>query len=216
MSSHEYVITASPRQDVGKGASRRLRHAGMVPAVLYGGDRDPVSLVVDHNFIFHAASEEAFHSSVLDLHMEDGRTQKVILRDIQVHPVKPLVMHLDFQRVNEDEKIRLTVPLHFANEDTSPAGKQGGVVISHQLTEIEIEALPKDLPEFVEVDLGEIDAGGTVMLSEVELPEGVTIYALTHGEEHDTPVASASYVGSQESVSEDEDEDGDEEEDVAE
>ncbi|GAB4184211.1 MAG: 50S ribosomal protein L25/general stress protein Ctc [Wenzhouxiangellaceae bacterium] len=214
MSSHEFVINASLRTDVGKGASRRLRHEGKVPAVLYGGGRDPVSLLLDHNYMYHALEEEAFHSSILTLNLEDGRSQKVVLRDVQMHPVKLQVMHADFMRISDDVAIRLTVPLHFINEASSPAGKKGGVVISHQITEIEIEALPKNLPEFIEVDLGAIDAGEAVMLSSVKLPDGVIIPSLVHGgEDHDAPVASASYVGSGESASSEEEGESGEDED---
>lgn len=194
--SHNYLISASLRSDAGKGASRRLRREGKVPAVLYGDGRAPVSLLLDHNTIFHKAKEEAFHSSIITLQLEDGRSQKVVLRDMQMHPTKPLIMHLDFMRVSDNHVLHLTVPLHFTNEASSPAGKKANVVISHQITEIEIAALPKDLPEFLEVDLGGMDAGDTVMLSNITLPEGVVIVALSHGDEsHDTPVASAAYVG---------------------
>lgn len=193
--SHNYVISASLREDAGKGASRRLRREGSVPAVLYGGDRDPVSLVLDHNTMFHKIREEAFHSSIITLQLEDGRSQQVVLRDTQVHPIKPLILHMDFMRIDENQALHLTIPLHFTNEASSPAGKTGGVVISHQATEVEVIALPKNLPEFIEVDLGNLEPGQSVMLSDIALPEDVSLAALSHGEDsHDAPVASASYV----------------------
>lgn len=203
MSSHNYVISAGLRDDAGKGASRRLRRAGEVPAVLYGGGRDPVNLTMDHDSTFHKSREEAFHSSIITLQLEDGRSQRVVLRDMQMHPVKPLILHLDFMRIRDDQVLHLTVPLHFTNEASSPAGKTGGVVISHQITEVEVAALPKDLPEFLEVNLGALEPGQTVLLSEIQLPEGVSLVALSHGEEsHDSPVASASYVSGGESAEE--------------
>jgi len=188
-----YEVPAELREDVGKGASRRLRHADKVPAVVYGGTRPPVNLMLDHAFILHAADDEAFHSSVLQLNA-DGRQQNVVLRDLQRHPYKLRILHVDFQRVSEDHVVRLAVPLHFTNEATSPAGKQAGVVISHQITEIEVAALPKDLPEFIEVDLGAMEPGERVMLSEVKLPEGVAVPALEHGDDFDDVVVSAIFV----------------------
>jgi len=189
-----YEVPAELREDVGKGASRRLRHAAKVPAVVYGGTRPPVNLMLEHAFILHAADDEAFHASILELKVADGRKQRVVLRDLQRHPYKLRILHVDFQRVSEDHVVRLAVPLHFTNEATSPAGKQAGVVISHQITEIEVAALPKDLPEFIEVDLGAMEPGERVMLSEVKLPEGVAVPALEHGDDFDDVVVSAIFV----------------------
>lgn len=189
-------IPAQERTDVGKGASRRLRHEDNVPAVVYGADRPARSLTLGHNMLFHAAAEESFYSSILELQVEDGRTQKVIVRDMQRHPVKAKIMHVDFLRIKEDEELRITVPLHFINEDQCPVANESGVVISHQVTDVEILALPADLPEYLEVDLSGLDLNNVVMLSEVITPEGVTIAALSHGDEHDqdSVVASAAYV----------------------
>ncbi len=203
-------IPAQERTDVGKGASRRLRHADMVPAVVYGADRPARNLVLEHNMLFHASDDESFYSSILELQVEDGRKQKVIVRDMQRHPVKVKIMHIDFLRIKDDEELRITVPLHFVNEGLSPAGSQSGVVISHQMTDVEILALPENLPEYIEVDLIGLDVGTVVMLSEVQAPEGVTIAALAHGDEHDqdSVVASAAYVAEivdEEPVSEDDD-----------
>ena len=192
--SKAYNVPAEVREDVGKGASRRLRRANKVPAVVYGADRDPVSLTLEHDFILHAVEDEAFHSSVLELKVGDDRRQKVVLRDLQRHPHKLRVLHVDFQRVSEDAEIRLNVPLHFLNEEQSPAGKKAGVVISHQITEIEINALPKDLPEFIAVDLANLEPGDSVMMSQIELPEGVSIPMLEGEEEFDASVVTAIFV----------------------
>lgn len=186
-----YEVPAELREDVGKGASRRLRRANKVPAVVYGGERPPANLTLEHDFILHASEDEAFHSSVLQLKVQDGRTQKVIVRDIQRHPFKPRILHVDFQRVMADQKVRISVPLHFVNEERSPAGKMAGVVVSHQMTEVEIEALPGNLPEFIEVDLAKLEPGERVMLSEIPLPGGVEVPELQHGDEI---VVSAVYV----------------------
>jgi len=192
--SNTFEVLAEIRDDVGKGASRRLRREGKVPAIVYGEGRTPVNLALDSNFIVHSADQEAFHASILELKVGDGRKQKVILRDLQRHPFKPAILHVDFQRVSDKHALRISVPLHFANEATSPAGKKAGVVVQHLITELEIEALPKDLPEYIEVDLGKLEPGERVMLSEIDLPEGVTVPALMHDEEADTAVASAIYV----------------------
>ena len=187
-------MPAEVREDVGKGASRRLRHANKVPAVLYGADRDPVALTLEHDFILHAVEEEAFHGSILELKVGDGRKQKVVLRDLQRHPYKLRIMHVDFLRVKDDQAIRMSVPVHFINEESSPAGKKGGVVISHQMMDVEIEALPKDLPEYIEVDLSGLEPGGSVTLRELTLPEGVKIPAIEHDEEFDAALVTTVFV----------------------
>ena len=188
-------IIAEIREDVGKGASRRLRRAGKVPAVIYGGDRDPVALTLDLAELLHASETESFFSSVLEIRVGKKKTQQAIVRDMHRHPFKPIVMHVDFMRVSATEKIRMSVPLHFVGEEESPAGKTSGVVIQHQMTEVEISALPRNLPEFIAVDLSEMDSGDAVMLSDIELPEGVEILALAiEGEEQDAAVANAIYI----------------------
>ena len=193
--SEKTTIIAEIREDVGKGASRRLRKNGKVPAVIYGGHRDPVALTLQQQELLHEAENEAFYASVLEIQVEDGRTQQAVVRDMQRHPFKPLIMHIDFMRVSAAEILRMSVPLHFVGEERSPAGKASGVVIQHQVTDVEIAALPKDLPEFLSVDLSQMDAGDVVMLSDILLPEGVTIPALTGaGEYHDMPVANAVHV----------------------
>jgi len=188
------VINAEIREDAGKGASRRLRRQGKIPAILYGGDRDALSLTLDHDPILHASSNEAFYSSILELRVGEDRQQRVVLRDVQRHPFKLRIMHMDFQRISEKQVIRLSIPLHFDGEAESPAGRTSGVVIQHLLTEVEIAALPKDLPEFLEVDLSEMDTGDSVMLADIQLPEGVTIPSLAIGEEYNVQVAIAIHI----------------------
>jgi large subunit ribosomal protein L25 len=185
-----HEIKATNRKDEGKGASRRLRRAAQVPAILYGGHQDPVSIQLIHNDVFLASQHEWFYSAILDLNLE-GSTQKVLLRDMQRHPYKAQIMHIDFQRVSENEAIRLSVPLHFLNQEKSPAGKTGGVVIMHELNEVEISCLPKDLPEFIEVDLIALAEGDILHLSDLKLPQGVEIPELKLGKEHDVAVVLA-------------------------
>jgi large subunit ribosomal protein L25 len=188
-----HAINVEKRNDEGKGASRRLRRAGFVPAIVYGGEVKPVSIQIQHKDVWMASQNEWFYSSILDLSLS-GDVQKVLLRDMQRHPFKQLVLHLDFQRVNENEAIRVRVPLHFLNQEKSPAGKTSGVVITHEMNEVEISCLPKDLPEYLEVDLGEIAVGDIVHLSEIKLPSGVEIPELRLGKEHDHAVAVAKEI----------------------
>ena len=188
-----HSINVQKRDDEGKGASRRLRRAGHVPAVVYGGDLKPVSIQLAQKDVWLASQNEWFYSSILDLDL-GGDVQKVLLRDMQRHPFKQLVLHLDFQRVNENEAIRVRVPLHFRNQEASPAGKTSGVVIMHELTDIEIACLPRDLPEAVDIDLSELQVGDIVHLSELKLPAGVEIPELRLGKEHDHAVVVAKEV----------------------
>ena len=193
--SDSNIIVAEIREDVGKGASRRLRRNGKVPAVIYGGHRDPVALTVQQEELLHAAENEAFYASILEIRVGKKIKQQAVVRDMQRHPFKPLILHIDFLRVSAEEKLRISVPIHFMGEEESPAGKASGVVIQHQMTEVEISALPKDLPEFVTVDLSEMDAGDVVMLSDIQLPEGVEIPALAiEGDEQDVQVANAVHI----------------------
>jgi large subunit ribosomal protein L25 len=186
-------IKVEKRDVEGKGASRRLRRAGFVPAIVYGGELKPVSIQLEQKDVFLASQNEWFYSSILDLSL-GGDVQKVLLRDMQRHPFKQLFLHLDFQRVNENEAIRVRVPLHFLNQETSPAGKKSGVVITHELNDVEISCLPKDLPEYIEVDLGEIDVGVIVHMSDLKLPAGVEIPELRFGKEHDHAIAVAKEI----------------------
>ena len=188
------VINAEIREDVGKGASRRLRHQGKVPAVIYGGKKDPATLTLEHAPLMHAASNESFYSSILEIKVADGRTQNVVVRDVHHHPFKMQIMHLDFLRVSAEEFLKISVPIHYTNEEESPAGIASGVIIQHLVTEVEISALPANLPEYLPVDLTELDDGGVVMLSEIKLPEGVEIPALTGEEEDDVMIANTVHV----------------------
>ena len=190
MSDHN--ITATSRNDEGKGASRRLRRSAQIPAIVYGGDVAPQSIQLDHEKTWVASQNEWFYSSILSLDL-DGKVQKVLLRDMQRHPYKQQIMHLDFQRVNENQAIRVAVQLHFLNEDKSPAGKAAEVVVTHELTEVTISCLPKDLPEFIEVDLGQLAVGTIIHLSELKLPAGVEIPELKLGKEHDLAVVIAKH-----------------------
>ena len=178
--------------DEGKGASRRLRNAGKIPAIVYGGGLDPVSIQLDHEKVWLAQQHEWFYSSILDLSL-NGDVQKVLLRDMQRHPFKQLIMHLDFQRVDANQTLRAKVPLHFLNQDTSPAGKTAGVLVLHELNEVEVSCLPKDLPEFIEIDLGALALGDIIHLSDLKLPAGVELPELKLGKEHDVAVVIAKH-----------------------
>jgi len=188
-----HLINVEKRNDEGKGASRRLRRAGVVPAIVYGGELKPVSIQLQHKDVWHASQNEWFYSSILDLSL-GGDVQKVLLRDMQRHPFKQLVLHLDFQRVNENEAIRVRVPLHFLNQEVSPAGKTSGIVITHEINEVEISCLPRNLPEYIEIDLSELKIDDIIHLSEIKLPEGVEIPELRLGKEHDHAVVVAKEV----------------------
>ncbi|WP_211474378.1 50S ribosomal protein L25/general stress protein Ctc [Collimonas humicola] len=166
-------VIAFVRKEQGTGASRRLRNAGQTPGIVYGGSDAPVNISLDHNALYHALKKETFHSSILDLEI-DGKVQKVLLRDFQVHAYKQLVLHADFQRVDAKQAIHVKVPLHFINAEVAPAVKLSGAIISHVLTELEITCLPADLPEFVEVDLTSIEVGHSIHLADLKLPKGVS------------------------------------------
>ena len=188
--THE--IKVERREDEGKGASRRLRHAAKIPAIVYGGELKPVSIQLDHETVWLASQHEWFYSSILDLSL-GGDVQKVLLRDMQRHPYRQQIMHLDFQRVNENETLRTAVPLHFIGEDKSPAGKSAEVVVTHELKEVHVECLPKNLPESIEVDLSELKLGDIVYLSDIKLPAGVEIPQLKLGKDHDDAVVIAKH-----------------------
>ncbi|MBT8061087.1 MAG: 50S ribosomal protein L25/general stress protein Ctc [Gammaproteobacteria bacterium] len=192
--SESLTITAEIREDVGKGASRRLRREGKIPAVLYGGEKDTQALSLNHKDILHDAESESFYSSIMEIKVADGRTQDVVVRDMQRHPYKQHILHLDFMRVSATEVLRIAIPIHFINEEKSEAGKASGVVIQHQITEVEIAALPKDLPEFLEVDLSGLEPGGAVMLSDIKVPEGVEIVDLSQEDDVDMMVANAVHI----------------------
>ncbi|AQR65758.1 50S ribosomal protein L25/general stress protein Ctc [Aquaspirillum sp. LM1] len=182
-------VIAQKRVVEGTGASRRLRRAGKVPGVVYGGNQDAVSIELDHNTLFYALKDEAFHGAVLTLNL-DGATEAVLLRDTQLHPWKPQVLHVDFQRVNANEKITTKVALHFKNADICPAVKLGGKKITHIMNDVVVKALPANLPAFVEVDLSALQSGQSVHLSDLPVAEGVELVELARG--HDLAVAQAS------------------------
>lgn len=188
----EHTIKATSRNVEGKGASRRLRHAAQLPAIVYGGSAAPQAIQIEHEQIWLASQHEWFYSSILNLDV-DGKVEQVLLRDMQRHPYRQLIMHLDFQRVDANQALRTKVQLHFVNQDTSPAGKIGGVVVMHELTEVEISCLPKNLPEAIEVDLANLAVGQVVHLSDLKLPAGVEIPALKLGKEHDVAVVVAKH-----------------------
>lgn len=166
-------VVANTRNAQGTGASRRLRRAGKVPGIIYGSTVAPTAVELDHNDLFHALRVESFHSSILDMEL-DGKSEQVLLRDVQWHPYKQQVMHIDFQRVDANQKITVKVPLHFTNQEVSPAVKLSAAIIGHVLNEIEISCLPGKLPEFIEVDLADLETGKTVHVRDIPMPEGVT------------------------------------------
>ena len=184
-----FELDAEVRTDMGKGASRRLRHANKIPAVMYGGGADPVSLTMEHNKIAHALENEAFYSHILTINI-DGKPAKAILRDLQRHPAKMRILHADFQRVNMKEKLHMNVPLHFLNEDLAPGVKEEGGIIQHNVVEVEVSCLPGNLPEYIEVDVAELTLGHSLHLSDIKMADGVELVQLAHGESHDLPVVS--------------------------
>lgn len=190
---------AQNRVDQGTGASRRLRHAGKVPGIVYGGSKAPQAIELDHNEIYLALRKEAFHSSVLSIDI-DGTKELVLLRDNQVHAYKAIVLHVDFQRVAADQKLHIKVPLHFVNADIAPGVKLGGGIVSHVLNELDISCLPADLPEFVEVDLKDLAAGHSLHVSDLKLPKGVSI--VQHGQENQVVATILAVRGGAEAAAE--------------
>ncbi len=186
--SVDFTIIAESRKDVGKGASRRLRHTGKVPGIIYGSGEDSVSLTLLHDDLMHHLEHEAFYSHILTVKV-DGRAQKAVLKDLQRHPAKSKILHVDFLRVSDKDVINMQVPMHFINEDASVGVKAGGLV-SHLLSTIEITCKASDLPEYLQIDLTDLDVGASLHLSDIDLPKGVQITALTHGADHDLPVVS--------------------------
>ena len=186
--SVDFVVEAELRDDMGKGASRRLRREGKVPAILYGAGKDPVNLTVEQREMVKHLKHEAFYSHILTVNV-GGKAEKAVLKDLQRHPAKPVLIHADFMRVSDKEKLRMHVPLHFTNEESCPGVKAGGLV-THNITEVEISCLPKNLPEFLEVDLGGLELDHSLHLSDIKLPTGVELVELAHGADHDLPVVS--------------------------
>ncbi len=179
--SANFEVIAESRTDTGKGASRRLRRSGMLPGVVYGAHQEPTMISLKHHELIHALDNEAFYSNLLALKI-DGKSETVVLKDLQRHPAKPFILHVDFQRVQADEKIRLHVPIHFVNEDSCPGIKEGGQA-SHVMSDVEISCLPKDLPEFIEVDMSILAMGAILHASELTLPAGVELAASDTGED---------------------------------
>lgn len=184
-----FDLVAEHREDSGKGSSRRLRREGKVPAIIYGGGKPPRPLSFDRNDLMRNMEHEAFFSSIINVKL-DSKEQPAILKDVQMHPSKRVVLHMDLQRIIATEKIRMDVPIHFLNEQTAIGVKQGGGSVSHLMTEVEISCLPKDLPEYLELDIGQLELDEVLNLSDIKLPEGVEIPDLAQGPEHDRPVVA--------------------------
>ena len=179
-------FVAFERSKQGTGASRRLRHTGRTPGIVYGGSATPEAIELDHNALWHALKKEAFHASILDMEL-NGKTSQVLLRDVQYHPFKQLVLHVDFQRVDANTKMHKKVPIHYSGEENSPAVKLDQCLVNHVMTELDISCLPKDLPEFISVDLSKLTKGHSLHLNDIALPAGVT--AVTHGQANPVLVA---------------------------
>lgn len=189
MSTIKFELEATVREDIGKGASRRLRHANKVPAVVYGAEKPAVSLTLDHNKVVTALSHEAFYSHILTL-MVAGKKEQVILKDVQRDPARPRIHHMDFLRISANQKLHMHVPLHFIGDEKALGVSEGGVVY-HAMSDVEISCLPADLPEFIEVDTSKLGLDETLHLSDIKLPKGVELVALSHGtENHDLAVVS--------------------------
>jgi large subunit ribosomal protein L25 len=189
MSEAIFELDAEVRTDLGKGASRRLRRADKVPAILYGADKEPVSLTLAHNKVIQAQEFEAFYSHVLTLNI-GGEKVEALVKDMQRHPYKPKVMHLDFLRVDATHAVHMTVPLHFVNEDSADSIKLQGGHAEHHMADVEISCLPANLPEYIEVDIANVELGQTLHLSDLTLPEGVSLLELQKGEGHDLAVVT--------------------------
>ncbi len=180
-------LNATLRTDQGKGASRRLRLTNVLPAIVYGSGKDPVSITLQQKDIQHKLPDESFYSQVLALNIE-GKSEDVLIRDIQHHPYKMEVMHMDFIRIDAKKVVHVFSQLHFSGDEVAPGVKTEDGVVNHIITEVEVECLPKDIPEFIAVDLSEMHVGDIIHLSDLKLPEGVEVLALKQGEEHDTAV----------------------------
>lgn len=184
-----FALHAEPRSDKGKGASRRLRREQRVPAIIYGGEKPPQAVSLDAHEVERSTQHEAFYSHILQLTV-DGKSEQVIVRDMQRHPYRHAVLHMDFQRIQADQALTVSVPIHFTGEAECIGVKLSGGAISHIQTEVEVSCLPKDLPEYLEVDLSNVDIGESVLLSDLNVPDGVTIVALSHGEEYNVAIAT--------------------------
>ena len=187
--AEDFDLIAEFREDKGKGASRRLRHQGLVPAIIYGGGRPPRNLQFDHNRVLQQLDSESFYSSILNIKVGE-KNQAAILKDVHRHPARRQILHLDFQRVVEDQEIRMNVPLHFLGEEVAVGVKQGGGKVSHLRTDVEVVCLPRYLPEYLDVDISALELDEMLYLSDIKLPEGVTLTELAQGPGHDHPIVS--------------------------
>jgi len=185
----KYELAAEMREDLGKGASRRLRRVNKIPAVLYGAGRPAWSLTLKENQLMRNLQEESFYAAIIELTL-DGKQQKVFLRDLQRHPAKPFVLHVDLQRVRDDVEMTVVLPLRILNEETAVGVKMEGGILMRNASDIEISCLPKFLPEFIELDVAELGVGDALHLSDIKLPEGVISTQLSYGEDHDQAVVS--------------------------
>ena len=190
MSKNDFILEASPREDVGKGASRRLRRlAGNIPAIIYGAGKEPTAITIPHKDIIKAIENEAFFSHIITVKV-DGKDESVVIKDLQRHPAKPKIMHADFLRVSADQAINVKVPLHFVNEEQCVGVRLEGGIINHLMNDLEISCLPGNLPEYIEVFMAQLKVGDSIHISDLALPEGVESVELSHGEEHDQTVAA--------------------------
>lgn len=186
--STSFELAATIREDLGKSATRRLRKQDMVPAIIYGAGGESVSITLSHNQLLHSTENEAFFSHILSIDVE-GKKENVIIKALQRHPAKAILMHADFLRVNMKSKLKVHVPIHFIGEEDAPGAKQGGVV-THDMVDVEVECLPKDLPEFIEIDVSALEIGESLHLSDIKLPKGMSIVALAQGGDHDSQVVA--------------------------
>lgn len=189
MSKGKFQLEATSRANVGKGASRRLRHENAVPAIVYGADKDPANVSLQHHQLVHVLDNEAFFASIITLNV-DGKAEDVIIKDLQRHPAKPRLLHADFQRVSANKPVHMNIPLHFLNESIAAGVKVGGGQVAHLMTKLEISCLPKDLPEYIEVDIQDLGLGESLHISDLKLPPGVSSISLSHGESGDLAVVA--------------------------
>ena len=183
-----FTFNAESRSDTGKGASRRLRHTNAIPAIIYGGKANPQSLTLNHDDVIKTLEVEAVYTSILTVNI-DGKANKAIIKDIQRHAYKPKVLHMDFQRVNENEKIHMHIPIHFLGGENSPGVKVGGQM-THNMSDVEVSCLAKDLPEYLEIDVSNMEMGETLHISDLKMPSGVVSVELAHGSDHDQPIVA--------------------------
>lgn len=181
-SKQKFELEASVRHNIGKGASRRLRREEKVPGVIYGGGKEPQSLTFEHKHVAKSLDNEAFYSHIITL-IVDNTPEKVVLKDLQRHPYKPRITHVDFQRVRHDEKLHMHIPLHFVGAEEAPGAKDAGGIVSHIMSDVEVSCFPDNLPEYLEIDISAMELNDILKLSDIKLPEGVELLALSHGDD---------------------------------